>query len=121
MNRALFFLWLALLKRGAWHFVSKLRRPSTALGFAAVAFSFGVLFHYRRAGFFHEIVRSEILVGCALVMLGGSFFKGFLQQGIMIGAPQLNEFVRMSPFDPVIIFHRKIFPGVPTCLLGESG
>ena len=47
MNRALLYLWVALLKRQAFQFVRGLRRPTTLVGFAAVAGLFGVLFWFR--------------------------------------------------------------------------
>ena len=36
MNRALLYLWFALLKRRVFDFVRSLRRPTTLVGFAAV-------------------------------------------------------------------------------------
>jgi len=49
MNVALTYLCLTLLKRRAFYLLRCLRRPATLIGFAALLFLIGILFHYRRA------------------------------------------------------------------------
>jgi hypothetical protein len=106
MNGALTYLWLTLLKRRAFYLVRCLRRPATLIGFAALLFLIGILFHYRRAEGFAQIVRTESLVGGALLMLGGALFKGFLQRGLVFEPPDI-EFLFTSPFTQrQIIFYR---------------
>jgi hypothetical protein len=106
MNGALTYLWLTLLKRRAFYLVRCLRRPATLIGFAALLFLIGILFHYRRAGGFAQLVRTESLIGGAILMLGGALFKGFLQRGLIF-EPADIEFLFTSPFtQPQIIFYK---------------
>jgi hypothetical protein len=106
MNRALFYLWLTLLKRRSLHLCRGLRRPTTLIGFAAVLWLGGVLFHFRGHEVFGQLVRRESLIGGALVMLGGSVFKGFLQRGLAFEPPDI-EFLFTSPFaQRQIVFYR---------------
>src|SRR5690242_13141264 len=106
MSTALAFLYLALVKRRALHLCRSLRRPATFLGYAAVAALVAVLFYFRHEELFTQVVRRESLFGLALVMLGGSLFKGFLQRGLAFEPPDL-EFLFTSPFSQrQIIFYR---------------
>src|SRR5438876_549002 len=73
MNRALIYLWVCLLKRKLLHWLRCLRRPTTLIGFGAVAFFLGCLFYYRHAEIFAQLVGRETLIGGALIMLGGYF------------------------------------------------
>lgn len=102
MNRALFFLWTALLRGRTLRFVRGLRRPTSCLGLAAVVVLLGVLFYFRNEKFFVRLLRTENLVGASLVMLCGSIFKGFLQRGLLC-EPADIEFLFTSPFT-----HRQI-------------
>src|ERR1041385_7660033 len=97
MNRALFYLWWSLLKRRTLRFCRGLRRPTTLIGFAAVLCLVGFLFHFRGHEVFGQLVRRESLIGGALVMLGGSLFKGFLQRGLAFEPPDI-EFLFTSPY-----------------------
>ena len=110
MNRALVYLWIALLKRRTLHFLRGLRRPTTLIGFAALAFCFGFWFYHRRHEFFTHLVRPEILIGGALVMLGGSVFQGFLQRGLVFEPPDV-EFLFTSPFTQRQIVLYRLLPG----------
>jgi hypothetical protein len=106
MNFALTYLWLTLLKRRSLYLVRSLRRPATLIGFAALLFLIGVLFHYRRAEGFAQLVRTESLIGGAILMMGGALFKGFLQRGLVFEPPDI-EFLFTSPFTQrQIIFYR---------------
>lgn len=106
MNRALGYLWLTLLKRRALYYVGCLRRPTTLIGFAALLFLVGILFHYHRAKGFGQLVRAESLIGGALLMMGGALFKGFLQRGLVFEPPDV-EFLFTSPFTQrQIVFYR---------------
>src|SRR5215475_9939739 len=106
MNVALTYLWLTLLKRRAFYLVRCLRRPATLIGFAALVFLIGVLFHYRRADGFAQLVRTESLIGGAILMMGGALFKGFLQRGLVFEPPDI-EFLFTSPFTQrQIVFYR---------------
>ncbi len=110
MSRALLYLWLTLLKRGALRFIRKLRYPSSAVGLAALIFAFSMLFHFRHAEFFREVIRAETLIGCALIMLGGSIFKGFLQRGLVFELPDV-EFLFTGPFRRSHILLYRLLPG----------
>ena len=106
MTSALTYLWLTLLKRRVFYLVRSLRRPATLIGFAALLFLIGVLFHYRHAEGFAQLVRTESLIGGAILMLGGALFKGFLQRGLVFEPPDV-EFLFTSPFTQrQIIFYR---------------
>jgi hypothetical protein len=106
MNAALLYLCLTLLKRRSLHFCRSLRRPTTLIGFAAVLCLVGFLFHHRGQEVFGQLVRRESLIGGALVMLGGSLFKGFLQRGLVFEPPDI-EFLFTSPFtERQIVFYR---------------
>ena len=54
MNRALLYLWLSLLKRGAFRSIRKLRNPSNAIGIASLSFAFGMAYHFRHEEFFRQ-------------------------------------------------------------------
>ncbi len=97
MNRALLYLWLALLKRQALQFVRGLRRPTTLVGFAAVAGLLGVLFWFRHHEILGRLVQRDNLITGAVLMLGGSLIKGFWQRGLVF-EPADIEFVFTSPF-----------------------
>jgi len=106
MNRALLYLWLSLLKRGAFRSIRKLRNPSNAIGIASLSFAFGMAYHFRHEEFFRQVVRPETLVGFALVMLCGSVFKGFLQRGLVFELPD-TQFLFTGPFSRAqIVFYR---------------
>jgi len=110
MNRALGYLWLALLKRRALHFLRGLRRPTTLLGFAALAFFLSWMFCLRREEVFGQLVRPASLVGGAMLMLGGSLFKGFLQRGLVF-EPADVDFLFTSPFTQRQIVFYRLLPG----------
>src|SRR5437660_1396387 len=110
MNRALFYLWISLLKRGASRAVRKLRYPTNAIGIASLAFALGTAFHFRHADFYRLAILREVLVGGALVMLGGSLFKGFLQRGLVFELPD-TEFLFTGPFTRAQIVFYRLLPG----------
>ena len=97
MNRALLYLWFALVKRRVLDFVRSLRRPTTLIGFAYVLGSLGVLFWFRHHEIFRHLVERDILITGAFLMLGGSLIKGFWQRGLVFEPPDI-EFVFTSPF-----------------------
>ena len=97
MNKALFFLWLSLLKHRSFYFITSLRRPVNLIGFFAVATFLGGLFYYRHEEIFAHSIKPQSLFGGAMIMLGGSFFKGFLQRGLVFDPPDI-EFLLTSPF-----------------------
>jgi hypothetical protein len=106
MNRALAYLWFVLLRRKTLHFIRGLRRPTTLIGFAALAFCLSFWFYHRNNEIFAHLVRREMLIGGALVMLCGSVFMGFLQRGLVFEPPDV-EFLFTSPFGQrQIIFYR---------------
>ena len=106
MNRALLYLWSALLARKARRFSRSLRQPLSLLGFLATVSLLGFLFYFRDHKIMGELVRRENLVGGALVMLWGSVFKGLLQRGFAC-EPADIEFLFTSPFTQrQIIFYR---------------
>ncbi len=109
MNRALFYLWLVLLKRKALAFWRSLRRPTTFIGFSAVVGLLGFLFYFRNHELVGKLVRRENLVGGALVMLCGSLFKGFLQRGLVFEPPDI-EFLFTSPFTQKQIVLYRLLP-----------
>jgi len=110
VNQALIYLWLILGKRRMLHFVRGLRRPSTLIGIAALLFFLGACFHYRHTEIFGWLVRPASLVGGALVMLGGSVFRGFLQRGLLFELPDV-EFLFTSPFTQKQLVFYKLLPG----------
>src|SRR5712691_2885794 len=106
MNRALTYLWFTLAKRRMLQFICGLRRPTTLIGISALVFFLGFLFLHRHAEVFAQFVRPASLMGAALVMLGGSFFKGFLQRGLVFEPPDV-EFLFTSPFTQrQLVFYR---------------
>ena len=106
MNRALLYLWFALLKRRFLDFVRSLRRPTTLIGFAYVLGSLGVLFWFRHYEIFGHLVERDILITGAFLMLGGSLIKGFWQRGLVFEPPDI-EFVFTSPFTQrQVVFYR---------------
>ncbi|HZR18328.1 MAG TPA: putative ABC exporter domain-containing protein [Verrucomicrobiae bacterium] len=102
MNRALLFLWTALLRGRALRFMRGLRRPTSCLGLVATLVLLGFLFYFRNEKLFGQLVRKENLVGAGLIMVCGSIFKGFLQRGLRC-EPADIEFLFTSPFT-----HRQI-------------
>jgi putative ABC exporter len=109
VNRALLYLWLALLRRKALKFGRSLRRPTSLVGFLAVVSLLGFLFYFRQHKFMGELVRRENLMGGALVMLCGSLFKGFLQRGLVC-EPADIEFLFTSPFTQRQIIIYRLLP-----------
>ena len=109
MNSALLFLWLALLRRKALKFGRSLRRPTSFIGFLALASLLGFFFYFRQHKFMGELVRRENLIGGALVMLWGSLFKGFLQRGLVC-EPADIEFLFTSPFTQRQIIIYRLLP-----------
>jgi hypothetical protein len=106
MNPALTYLWLVLLKRRTLHFIRELRRPTTFIGFAALAVCFGYWLHYRHDEVFAYLVRPAVLVGGALLMIGGSVLMGFWHRGLVFDPPDV-EFLFTSPFTQrQIVFYR---------------
>ncbi len=106
MNRALAYLWFSLLKRRALRALLGLRRPTSLIGFAAVAFFVGLLYHYRHEQIFAQCMRPASLFGAAFIMIGGAFFKGFLQRGLVFEPPDV-QFLFTSPFTQrQVIFYR---------------
>src|SRR5438309_4563077 len=97
MNRALTYLWLALLKRRFLHFARSLRRPGTLIGFIALASLFSFLFYHRHNENFGRFLQVRAMAGLMLVMLGGSLFKGFTQRGLVFEPPDI-DFLFTSPF-----------------------
>jgi hypothetical protein len=109
MNHALLYLWWVLLRRRAWHCCRGLRRPTTLIGFVYVAGLAGVLFYFRGQEAFSALVRREVLVGGASIMLCGSVFKGFLQRGLVFEPPDI-EFLFTSPFTQRQILLYRLLP-----------
>src|SRR5712672_3109610 len=106
MSRALLYLWFSLGRRGLLQFVRSLRRPTTLIGFAAVLALLGCIFYFGQHEIFARLVRPEVLIGGALVMVCGSLFKGFLQRGLVFEPPDL-EFLFTSPFTQrQLVFYR---------------
>ncbi|MBC8001249.1 MAG: hypothetical protein H7X97_01560 [Opitutaceae bacterium] len=110
MNRALIYLWLALLKRQALHFVRGLRQPGALIGIAALGFMAVFLFRQRHHEWFAELVRPEMFTGGILIMLCGSVFKGFLQRGLVFDPPDI-DFLFTSPFTQRQIVFYRLLPG----------
>jgi hypothetical protein len=97
MNAALFYLWFRLLRSKASQFCRDLRRPATLIGFVALVFVAGFLFHFRRHEWVGHLVDSRVLAGGAGIMVFASLFKGFLQRGLAFDPPDI-DFVFTSPF-----------------------
>ena len=116
MNRALNYLWFALLKRKSIHFCRGLRRPTTLIGFAALLSLAGFLFDYRHHEVFAQLVRRECLIGGMLVMLGGALLKGLLQRGLVF-EPSDVEFLFTSPFTQRQIILYRLLPNYFFALL----
>jgi hypothetical protein len=117
---ALLYLWLSLSRRRAWHFCHRLCRPATLVGFViGLAWAAGLavfLFHHRHDEIFGQLVRRENLVGGALVMLGGSLFKGFVQRGLIF-EPADVEFIFTSPFTQRQIIAYRLLPNYVYAIL----
>jgi hypothetical protein len=109
MNRALLYLWFALLKRRAIDFVRGLRRPTALIGLVYVLGLLGVLFWFRNHEFFGYLVKRDFLVTGAVLMFGGSFIKGFWQRGLVFEPPDL-EFIFTSPFTPRQVVCYRLLP-----------
>ena len=116
MNRALSYLFLVLLKRKALRFCSDLRRPTRLIGAAALFALAGFLFHFRRHEFFEPLIRSGTLTGCALVMLGGSLFRGFSARGLAF-EPADAQFLFSGPFSSRQIIFYRLLPNYLFALL----
>jgi hypothetical protein len=97
MRRALIFLWLTLLQRRVARAVLGCRRPTSLIGFAAVAAFLGFLYYHRQDPIFAWCVRPEALFGGALIMIGGAVFNGFRQRGLVFEPPDI-EFLFTGPF-----------------------
>jgi len=110
MNRALFYLAIALLKGKTLHFCRRLRRPGSLVGFLAVCCLLGFFFHYRHHAIADYLVRREVLVGGVLLMLGGSLFKGFVQRGLAFDPPDV-QFLFTSPFSQRQLVLYRLLPG----------
>jgi len=74
-----------------------------------LSFFAGFLFYHRQETFLGQLVRPASLVGGALVMLGGSLFKGFWQRGLVFDAPDV-EFLFTSPFTQRQIVVYRLLP-----------
>lgn len=109
MNRALLYLWFALLKRRVLDFVRSLRRPTTLIGFVYVLGLLGVPFWFRHHEIFRHLVERDILITGALLMLVGSLLKGFWQRGLVFDPPDI-EFVFTSPFTQRQIVCYRLLP-----------
>jgi hypothetical protein len=109
MNPALLYLWFALLKRRAFHFVRSLRRPTTLVGYVYVLGLLGVLFWFRHHEIFGRLVQRDNLRTGALLMLVGSFIKGFWQRGLVFEPPDI-EFLFTSPFSQRQIVCYRLLP-----------
>ena len=103
MSPALLYLWWTLLKRRTHSFARDLRRPTKLIGFAALVGLVGFLFYFREHEFVGQLVRRETAIGCGLIMLGGSVFKGFLRRGLAF-EPADVEFLFTGPFTNVTLF-----------------
>ncbi len=109
MNRALLFLWFALLKRRALGFVRSLRRPTTLIGVIYVLGLLGVLFWFRHHEILGRLVQRSCLITGAFLMLGGSLVKGFWQRGLVFEPPDI-EFLFTSPFTQRQIVCYRLLP-----------
>lgn len=106
MNRALFFLWFALLKRRVFQFGRSLRRPTTCIGVLAVTIMFGFMFYFRKDSVVGHLVEPRVLAGGAFLMAFISVFKGFLQRGLVFQQADI-DFLFTSPFTQrQILFYR---------------
>ena len=109
MNRALLYLWWTLLRRRVWHGCRALRRPTILIGFIYAAGLAGCLFYFRRNEVFGQILRPEVAVGGAWIMLCGSVFKGFMQRGLVFEPPDV-EFIFTSPFTQRQVLLYRLLP-----------
>ncbi len=109
MNRALAYLWWALLKGRALQFGRGLRQPTTLVGVAAVMGLLGVMFWFRHEEFYGQLVQRKNLVGGAMLMAGASLFMGFLQRGLVFEPPDF-EFVFTSPFTRRQVIGYRLLP-----------
>lgn len=106
MNPALTYLWFTLLKRRVFQICRSLRRPGTFIGFCAVLFLAGMAFRFRHEPFYSELIRRESLIGCALLMLCGSLFKGFLQRGLSFELADVDFLFTGAFTQHQIVFYR---------------
>ena len=109
MNRALLYLWFALLKRRVLDFARSLRRPTILAGFVAVLVLFVLLFKWRHEEIFGRLVEGGSLKTGAFLMLWGSLIKGFWQRGLAFEPPDV-EFVFTSPFTQRQIVWYRLLP-----------
>ena len=109
MNPALLYLWFALLKRRALHFVRGLRRPTTLLGYVYVLGLLGLLFGCRHHEIFGRLVQRDTLIAGAVLLLVGSLIKGFWQRGLVFEPPDI-EFLFTSPFSQRQIVCYRLLP-----------
>src|ERR1051326_2232411 len=106
VHRALLYLGWALLRRRAWRFLLDLHRPARLVGVAALAAFASFLFYYRDHEFFEHLAKPPVLTAAALVMLGGSFYRGFCARGLAF-EPADAVFLFSGPFTTrQIILHR---------------
>ena len=120
MNRALLYLWFALLKRRAFGFVRSLRRPTTLGAFAAVAGLFYLLFRWRHEAVFARLVQSDSLKTGAFLMFWASLIKGFWQRGLVFEPPDV-EFLFTSPFTQRQIVGYRLLPNYLYALVQAVG
>src|SRR5436189_3429571 len=97
MKNPLVYLWVSLAKRKLLQWCRSLRRPTTLIGFLAVACLVGFCIHFRHHEVMGHLVERRALAGGALIMLCGSLFRGFLQRGLVF-EPADIEFLFTSPF-----------------------
>jgi hypothetical protein len=109
MNRALFYLWLALLRGKILQFLRGLRRPTTLVGWLAVTLLLGIFYHFRHDEFAGQLVRGTVLTGGALLLFCGSLFKGFWRRGLVFDQPDL-QFLFTSPFTQRQILLYRLLP-----------
>ena len=110
MNRALLYLWFALLKRRVFDFVRSLRRPTTLIGFAYLLGSArrAVLVPAPRESSASWCSADSLITG-AFLMLWGSLIKGFWQRGLVFEPPDI-EFLFTSPFTQRQIVCYRLLP-----------
>src|SRR5438552_11199629 len=69
----------------------------------------GLLLYFREHEFVGQLVRRETAIGCGLIMLGGSVFKGFLRRGLAF-EPADVEFLFTGPFTQRHIVLYRLLP-----------
>jgi hypothetical protein len=109
MNRALLYLYLALLRRRTAQFLLGLRRPTRLIGWAGPLALVVLAFYYRHETFFEQLLKSEVIVGGALLMVMGSLIKGFFQRGLVF-SPADVEFLFAGPFTKRHLIFYQLLP-----------